>query len=252
MRRTLPYLLAFVIIFGLAAYLYSTGEKVFGVGFGLVVSILMGVVALEQPRRSVHVRPTSPDRTTGDSPTASHGSNVELVAIQAKLTELALEINKLTATSVKTPDDAPLRKAVETLASELSSREKEASRHQDLLVQRDQKRLLARIASIRETAEFMRRAVTAGKMDVNEALNQMMLELEAAIGDLGLEVYQIAPGTRISELPAAAFIALTAESAPDPSQAGTVKEAMSDALFIQDPAGRRAYISPAKLKLYRI
>ena len=31
-----------------------------------------------------------------------------------------------------------------------------------------------------------------------------------------------------------------------------MREALSDALYLQDADGRRAYVSPAKLKLYRI
>lgn len=251
MSRTLPYFLVIVVTLGLAGYLYSTDEKIFGFGLGLILSLLIGLVALEKPRRIARAPVAAgPASSTPARVGADHAA--EFSAIRAQLAELISTLNNAKPTGATHADDTSLRKAVETLAGELSAREKEASRHQDLLVQRDQKRLLARIASIRETAEFMRRAVLAGKMDVNEALNQMMLELEAAIGDTGLEVHQIAPGTCISELPAAAFIALTAEIASDPSQAGTVKEAVSDALFIQDPEGRRAYISPAKLKLYRI
>lgn len=252
MRRKLPSLLAIMFILGLAGYLYGNGDKVIGLGLGLIISILIGLVALEpQPQRSA--QPASERANPGDGPAAPAGTETarDLADIRHRLAEIAALLNKPAASGTATADDASLHRAVETLAGELAAREKEAGRYQDLLVQRDQKRLLARLASIRETAEFMRRTVLAGKMEVPEALSQMMLELEAAIGDVGLEIHEVAPGTRISELPAAAFIALSAENAPAPSQAGTVKEALSDALFIRDAEGRRAYISPAKLKLYR-
>lgn len=251
MRRMLPYLFAVATILGLTVYLYDVGEKAFGIGLGLIILLLIGLVALEQPKRRAPSAGEQPNHSDRPAEPAGAEPARDLADIRHRLDEIAALLNKPAATGTATADDASLHRAVETLAGELAAREKEAGRYQDLLVQRDQKRVLARLASIRETAEFMRRAVMAGKMEVPEALNQMMLELEAAIGDVGLEIHEVAPGMRIAELPAAAFIALSAENAPDPSQAGTVKEALSDALFIRDTEGRRAYISPAKLKLYR-
>lgn len=246
MRRTLPYLLAAAVILGLSAYLHAEGYRLFGLALGLLLLLLLGLVALDEVRRPVR-KPVAEER-----PSPSALPVAELAALRAQVAAIAGLLQKPTAEAPVAGDDASLRQAVETLARELSVREKESARHLELLVQRDQKRLLARIASVRETAEFMRRATLAGKMDVREALDQMMLEIEAAVADVGLEVHQIAPGTRVADLPAAAFTALSAEVAADPDQAGTVKEALSDALYLQDGEGRRAYVSPAKLKLYRI
>lgn len=246
MRRTLPYLLAAAVILGLSAYLLAEGYRLFGLGLGLLLLLLLGLVALDGSPRPVRT-PAAPER-----PAPSALPAAELAALRAQVAAIAGLLQNPAPAALAAGDDASLRHAVETLARELSVREKESARHLELLVQRDQKRLLARIASIRETAEFMRRATLAGKMDIPQALDQMMLEIEAAVADVGLEVHQIAPGTRVADLPAAAFTALSAEPPPSPDQAGTVKEALSDALYLQDADGRRAYVSPAKLKLYRI
>lgn len=184
----------------------------------------------------------------------------------AEQAKIASELNRITDaiavlsshTSAKTPTDgnptdiAGLSEAVGVLAKDLASREKESARLLDLIKKKESHKALARIATIRETAEFTRRISDAGKIDDKEALRQLILEVQAAVEDLGMEVLHIAAGTRVSELPSGSFTVLGATEAENAALAGTVKESLSDAIFLCDDAGKKVFISPAKLRVYKL
>lgn len=246
MPKALPYLVTLAVLAVLAIYIGKEGGNwMIGAGLFVSVSVILLVGYLEDskakpaagPQRApqLHVAPQWDDLR----------ADVQGVAAAVRL----LTTQSQAALPAASED---LKGAVSTLAQELSAREKESQRMLDLLIQKDHKRILARLASIRETAEFTRRIAANGKLDEKEALNQLMLEIEDAFNDLGLEILQIAPGTKISELPAAGFTAVSAEEAPSAELAGTVKESLCDAIYIKDGAGRRAFISPAKLKFYKL
>jgi hypothetical protein len=142
--------------------------------------------------------------------------------------------------------------AVAALAKDLGIREKETQRLHDMLIRRDHRNALARLATIRETAEFTRRINEEGKIADKEALSQLIMEIEAAIDDLGLEIMHVATGTRISELANGSFTILSAVTAESPALAGTVKEAVTEAVFLRDENGKQVFIAPAKLRAYKL
>lgn len=180
----------------------------------------------------------------------------ELQKIASELSRLSESVGENKPSSPRTTsteaDGAGLNEAVGVLTKDLASREKEAVRLMDIIKRKESRNALARIATIRETAEFTRRINAEGKLDDKEALRQLIQEIEAAMQDLGLEVLHIAPGTRVAELPNGCFSVLSATPADSADLAGTVRESLSDAVYVNDDAGRPVFISPAKLRVYKL
>lgn len=180
--------------------------------------------------------------------------------LAAELTQVRQEILKLGHTQnllPLAPAPAPaqsgdLNGAVAALAKDLGIREKETQRLQDIIARRDLRNALARLATIRETAEFTRRINAAGKLDDKEAVSQLIMEIEAALADLGLEVMHVAVGSRVSDLPNGSFNILSAVAAESPESAGTVKEAVTEAVFLRDDSGKQVFVAPAKLRVYKL
>lgn len=150
------------------------------------------------------------------------------------------------------PASGDLNGAVAALAKDLGIREKETQRLHDALIRRDHRNALARLATVRETAEFTRKINAAGKIADKEALSQVVMEIEAALDDLGLEIMHVAAGTRIADLPNGSFTILSATSPEGANQAGTVKEAVTEAVFLRDADGKQVFIAPAKLRAYKL
>lgn len=246
MPKVTPYLVVTGVLAGFAVYLGNAqGDWKLGGGlFALVVPILL--IAFWEDRKSSHsIR--SPGMPRDQTRLQLDGLREDVQAVSAAMRHISEQ-----KSATPPPASEDLKGAVSTLAQELGVREKESQRMLDLLVQKDHKRILARLASIRETAEFTRRIVANGKLDEKEAFNQLTMEIEDAFNDLGLEILQISPGTKVSELPASGFTAISAEEASNPTLAGTVKESLCDAIYIKDGEGRRAFVAPAKLKLYKL
>jgi hypothetical protein len=59
-------------------------------------------------------------------------------------------------------------------------------------------------------------------------------------------------GSRIAELPNGSFTILSAVPAEGAEHAGTVKEALTEAVFLRDGNGKQVYIAPAKLRAYKL
>ena len=246
MPKVIPYLVATGVLAAFAVYLGNVqGDWTLGVLIFTSVFAILLVAFWEDQKSSPSIRtPVVPKDQT----------RLQLDGLREDVQAVSAAMRLLSEQKPATPPPASedLKGAVSTLAQELGVREKESQRMLDLLIQKDHKRILARLASIRETAEFTRRIVANGKLDEKEALNQLTMEIEDAFNDLGLEILQVATGTKISDLPAAGFTAVSAEEALDPALAGTVKESLCDAIYIKDGEGRRAFIAPAKLKLYKL
>ena len=196
---------------------------------------------------------TQDDNTKLRQVTAKPSSHPELVA---ELGQVRQELLRLSHTQNLLPHSPPhpgdLTSAVAALAKDLGIREKETQRLQDIISRRDLRNALARLATIRETAEFTRRINADGKLEDKEALHQLIMEIEAAIGDLGMEILHIPVGARISELINGSFTILTALPPESPATAGTVKESLSDAVFIKDDSGKSVFIAPAKLRVFKL
>lgn len=184
---------------------------------------------------------------------AKRAFNPELVAELSLVRQEILRLGNTQNLLPHTPSQpGDMNGAVAALAKDLGIREKETQRLQDIISRRDLRNALARLATIRETAEFTRRINAAGKLEDKEALQQLIMEIEAAIADLGMEVLHIPAGARIAELPNGSFTILTAFPSESPATAGTVKESLSDAVFIKDDSGKAVFIAPAKLRVFKL
>lgn len=180
-------------------------------------------------------------------------SNVELVSEISQIRQDILRLGNSQNLLPHTPSQpSDMNGAVAALAKDLGIREKETQRLQDIISRRDLRNALARLATIRETAEFTRRINAEGKLNDKEALNQLIMEIEAAIADLGMEILHIPVGSPIANLPIGSFSILTVLPAESPATAGTVKESLSDAVFIKDDSGKALFIAPAKLRVYKL
>lgn len=178
----------------------------------------------------------------------------EIGAVKDELLQLA------NRTAVPASADAPapatasgdFNGAIAALAKDLGLREKETQRLHEVLIRRDHRNALARLATIRETAEFTRKINSAGKIADKEALSQVIMEIEAALDDLGLEIMHVSAGTRIADLPNGSFSILSATQAEAGELPGTVKEAVTEAVFLRDADGKQVFIAPAKLRAYKL
>lgn len=184
--------------------------------------------------------------------TAQSEQQPKFAAELDRLSEALASLKSSASPKLTTNDNASLTEAVGVLAKDLAAREKESARLLDIIKRKESRNALARLATIRETAEFTRRINAAGKLDDKEALRQLIQEIDAAFEDLGLEILHIAPGSRVVELPSGSFSVVSSADAETSALAGTVKESLSDAVFLKDDGGKPVFISPAKLRVYRL
>jgi hypothetical protein len=178
----------------------------------------------------------------------------ELLKLKQELGRLANRKDEAPTSSPAGTDAASIdtNGAVAALAKDLGIREKETQRLHEMIVRRDHRNVLARLATIRETAEFTRKINAEGKIGDKDAFGQLVMEIEAALDDLGLEIMHIPVGSRIAELPYGSFTILSAVPTESAEQAGTVKEALTEAVFLRDGNGKQVYIAPAKLRAYKL
>jgi molecular chaperone GrpE (heat shock protein) len=141
-----------------------------------------------------------------------------------------------------------LHVAVAELSNQLRQKEKEAAHLHNQLSEREFRRSLSRLASISETLYFTLKLRTDGKLTDEQALEQLRMEIESAISDLGLEISSIIPG----ELPAGSFVVVKAEENPPAGKAGTVKEVISYGFYAKDENGKPHFISPSKITVYKL
>lgn len=161
------------------------------------------------------------------------------------------------APAAATPDEhlanqQSLHTAVIELTKQLRAKEVSIDKLQSKLTEREFRRSLSRLATINETLSFTLKLVQEGKLGHADAVDQLRQEIEAAIGDLGLEHHAIQAGSAVSSLPPGSFVILRSEPAPDPAAAGTVKEVVSSGLFAKDEDGKPHFISPSKLNVYKL
>jgi hypothetical protein len=176
----------------------------------------------------------------------------ELGAVKHELLRLANRTAEPSTSAVAPPASGDFNGAIAALAKDLGLREKETQRLHEVLIRRDHRNALARLATIRETAEFTRKINATGKIADKEALSQVIMEIEAALDDLGLEIMHVSAGTRIADLPNGSFSILSATQAEAGEQPGTVKEAVTEAVFLRDADGKQVFIAPAKLRAYKL
>lgn len=142
--------------------------------------------------------------------------------------------------------------AVHQLVKELTQKEEQLKALQAKLSEKEFRRSLSRLASISETLQFTLKIRGEGKISDANAIDQLRMEIESAISDLGLEFDAIIPGQAVAELSAGSFVVVRAEDAPPGAKPGTVKEVLNVGLYAKDEAGKKHFISPSKLNVYKL
>jgi molecular chaperone GrpE (heat shock protein) len=112
-------------------------------------------------------------------------------------------------------------------------------------------RILTRISQCLEVARSLQARVAEGKSTPAESFEFIVDDLNAALGDHGVESFDIAAGTRVSELAAGSFAAISVVDAPTEETRGTVKESRTRSYFVSEEGKKPRYIAPAKVILYR-
>jgi len=112
-------------------------------------------------------------------------------------------------------------------------------------------RILTRISQSLEVARSLQLRVADGKSTASESFEFILDDLNSGLSDHGVESLEIAAGTRVADLPAGSFTAISVVEAPEEALRGTVKEARSRAYFLAEEGKKPRYIAPAKVILYR-
>jgi hypothetical protein len=168
------------------------------------------------------------------------------------ITEIKNKENKLQSEDKNTASVSSTNEAIATLARDLSIREKETQKLFDIIIKSDQRKTFAAICSFRENLLYISKLCKENKMAEKESIEQIVIDIESLLLDLGLETLSIPKGTKVSALLPGSFNILSTEN-PDSAQlAGTVKESATDAIYIKDSNGKHLFISPAKIKVYKI
>ena len=112
-------------------------------------------------------------------------------------------------------------------------------------------RNLVRLTQSLEVARTLKNRIDEGKSEPKASFEFLVDDMNAALAEQGVECIEIAPGSRIADLPAGSFAAISVVEAPDESLRGTVKEVRSRCYFIPEDGKKPRYIAPAKVILYR-
>lgn len=145
-----------------------------------------------------------------------------------------------------------LHAAVIELTRQLRSKEVSIDKLQAKLTEREFRRSLSRLATINETLSFTLKLLQEGKLTHTDAVDQLRQEIEAAVGDLGLEHHCIQVGSAVASLPPGSFVILKSENTVEATAAGTVKEVVSTGLYAKDEDGKPHFISPSKINVYKL
>lgn len=145
-----------------------------------------------------------------------------------------------------------LHKAVLELTKQLRLKEKEIDLVQAKLSEREFRRSLSRISSINDTLGYILKSVADNKMSTSDALEHLRLEISSAISDLGIDYYNIIPGTPISSLPYGSFAIIKIYNDVPNGLAGTVKDVINNALCVRGEKNELHFISPAKINVYKL
>lgn len=168
-----------------------------------------------------------------------------------------IEIRK-TETTVNTSEQVDqnnpeyLHKAVLELTKQLRLKEREIDLVQAKLSEREFRRSLSRISSINDTLGYILKSVEDKKMSTSDALEHLRLEISSAISDLGIDYYNIIPGTPVSSLPYGSFAIINIYNDAPSGLAGTVKDVINSALCVRDEKNELHFISPSKINVYKL
>jgi hypothetical protein len=90
-------------------------------------------------------------------------------------------------------------------------------------------------------------------MSNQDSVQELLIEIDSLFNDVGLQIYTIEIGEKISKLPYGSFEILGAAEMPESQNlGGTVKEVISSAAYVTDSNGQPHLIAPAKIKAYKL
>jgi hypothetical protein len=143
--------------------------------------------------------------------------------------------------------------SITTLSKQVSLLEKESQKLCEIIIKKNQKSTLSRVCSAYETANFIRKSISTQKMSNQDSVEELLIEIDSMFNDVGLQIYTIQIGEKISKLPYGSFEILgVAEMPESQNSAGTVKEVISSAVYVTDSNGQPHFIAPAKIKAYKL
>jgi molecular chaperone GrpE (heat shock protein) len=181
--------------------------------------------------------------------------------IQEELAELRKDIKSIKGSAnAPATDSAPaevpaklgeLSGALSEAMKQISSRDGQIDLLTKNVNQANIQRNLLRITQSLEVARSLQARVASGKSDAKESFDFVVDDLDSALSDQGVESMEIAIGTKVADLAAGSFAAISVVDAPDDALRGTVKEVRSRCYFIPEGGKKPRFIAPAKVILYR-
>ena len=182
--------------------------------------------------------------------------------IQEELAALRQDIKSIKASpGAAATDNAPaaevsaelgeLSGALSEAMKQISSRDGQIDLLTKNVNQANIQRNLVRLSQSCEIARTLQTRVASGKSDPKESFDFLVDDLDSALSDQGVEAMEIAVGTKVSDLAAGSFAAISVVDAPEDALRGTVKEVRSRSYFISEDGKKPRFIAPAKVILYR-
>lgn len=190
------------------------------------------------------------------------GTDDQQRQILEELAALRREIKSRPASSMapepsfdgKTSEPAKLGElsgALSEAMKQISSRDGQIDMLTKNVNQANIQRNLVRLSQSLEIARALQVRLAAGKSDPKESLDFVVDDLDSALSDQGVESMEIAVGTKVADLAAGSFAAISVVEAPEDNLRGTVKEVRSRCYFISESGKKPRFIAPAKVILYR-
>ena len=266
-RKDLWVCIVFSVIFWLALPKVAPSLARFSPTFAALFLLLaVLVIALED---TVDQSPEEPD-ATDEQDSDEDGETLYSVLsaqreaqrqIQEELSSLRKEVQSFKGISVSpandnTPAEVPqklgeLSGALSEAMKQISSRDGQIELLTKNVNQANIQRNLVRLSQSLEVARSLQARVASGKSDPKESFDFLVDDLDSALSDQGVESMEIAAGTKVADLAAGSFAAISVIDAPADALRGTVKEVRSRCYFISEEGKKPRFIAPAKVILYR-
>lgn len=178
----------------------------------------------------------------------------ELAAIRQDIQTVKLVSTIPTAENipaVATAELGELTGALSEAMKQISSRDNQIDLLTKNVNQANIQRNLVRLTQSLEIARTLQTRVGSSKSDPKESFDFLVDDLDSALSDQGVEAMEITVGTKVSDLAAGSFAAISVVDAPEDALRGTVKEVRSRCYFIPEAGKKSRFIAPAKVILYR-
>lgn len=145
-----------------------------------------------------------------------------------------------------------LSREIEALTKLVAAKTREAEALAAKLKDRQDLKILQRVAQFQHALDFNRELMVSGKLDAMAAVKEIEAELEAALDELGIAPFPIEVGANIRKLPEGSFELIDSCSPPSPALAGTVSKVRQRALTYKDSTGQAHFLIPAKIDAYKL